>query len=63
MGDKHQILIEREVEIRRRINSLVDEDVAAAVAGGGPSHSNEINRLTQDLNTIHIAMDRVRHPA
>jgi hypothetical protein len=46
-------------ELEAEIAALVDQDVVAVMTGTEPANSDKILRLTQDMNIINNARERL----
>lgn len=53
-------LTERRQLISNEIARLIEEDIAAALAGGAIVNSDQVLRLTQERNIIDGALERRR---
>ncbi|MBY5838068.1 hypothetical protein J3P71_17705 [Rhizobium leguminosarum] len=60
MGQRLDALTNRADELKAEIAALVDQDVVAVMTGTEPANSDKILRLTQDMNIINNARERLR---
>ncbi|WP_442164131.1 hypothetical protein [Rhizobium leguminosarum] len=60
MGQRLDALMNRADELEAEIAALVDQDVVAVMTGTEPANSDKILRLTQDINIISTARERLR---
>ncbi|KPH08849.1 hypothetical protein CO657_13615 [Rhizobium acidisoli] len=60
MTEKLAALQKRESSIQAEVDALVAADVEAVTAGAEPANSDKILRLTQDINIISTARERLR---
>ncbi|MGX9989520.1 hypothetical protein ACS4RR_009930 [Rhizobium sp. Z1P35] len=60
MGQRLDALTNRVDELEAEIAAMVDQDVAAVMTGAEPENSDKILRLTQDINIINNARERLR---
>ncbi|MBY3027595.1 hypothetical protein HF265_00470 [Rhizobium leguminosarum] len=59
MGQRLDALMNRADELEAEIAALVDQDVVAVMTGTEPANSDKILRLTQDMNIINNARERL----
>ncbi|TBA86283.1 hypothetical protein ELH53_15290 [Rhizobium ruizarguesonis] len=60
MDQRLDALTNRAGELEAEIAVLVDQDVVAVMTGTEPANSDKILRLTQDINIINNARERLR---
>ncbi|MGO6665136.1 hypothetical protein [Rhizobium ruizarguesonis] len=60
MDQRLDALTNRSDELEAEIAALVDQDVVAVMTGTEPANSDKILRLTQDINIISTARERLR---
>ncbi|MGO7531693.1 hypothetical protein [Rhizobium leguminosarum] len=59
MDQRLDALTNRADELVAEIAALVDQDVVAVMTGAEPANSDKILRLTQDINIINNARERL----
>ncbi|MGO7205520.1 hypothetical protein ACCT30_30785 [Rhizobium ruizarguesonis] len=60
MDQRLDALTNRADELEAEIAAMVDQDVVAVMTGAEPANSDKILRLTQDINIINNARERLR---
>ncbi|TAX77531.1 hypothetical protein ELI00_15485 [Rhizobium ruizarguesonis] len=60
MDQRLDALMNRADDLEAEIAALVDQDVVAVMTGTEPANSDKILRLTQDMNIINNARERLR---
>lgn len=60
MDQRLDALTNRADDLAAEIAALVDQDVVAVMTGTEPANSDKILRLSQDINIISTARERLR---
>lgn len=61
MCDKMTVLARRQEQISLDIQALVDQDVRAVLNGERAGNSQEVVNLTQEINILSAAIERLRN--